>query len=77
MGCWQEKLAGARSAIPKDLDFIPGQWGTVEVSLGEKDGVRCVFWEACPSLYSSESSSDVEPNISCHLADETQEIESL
>ena len=50
MGCWQEKLEGARSAIPKDLDFIPGQWGTVEVSLGEKDGIRCVFWEACPSL---------------------------
>ena len=36
MGCWQEKLEGARSAIPKDLDFIPGQWGTVEVSLGRR-----------------------------------------
>lgn len=50
MGCWLEMLAGARSAIPRGLTFIPGQWGTVDSSLGERDGGRCVFWEACLSF---------------------------
>lgn len=50
IGCWLEILAGAGATIPRGLDFILGHWGTVGVSLGERDGVRCVFWEACPSL---------------------------
>lgn len=48
MGRWQEMLAGARSTICRGLDFIPGLWGAVEVSLWER--VRCVFWEACLAL---------------------------
>lgn len=32
-------LVGARSTTPRGLGFLLGRWGTVDVSLGETEGV--------------------------------------